>query len=362
MSLPRSVRSYAGYVLAAAGLVWVLHDVNPGSLAAQARGLEWAWIWPALAFDVLSYAAQGWRWRVLLEPLGRISVFETTRAIYAGLFTNEVLPMRMGEVVRAWVVARRLGVGLPATAPSVVVERLLDAAWLAVAIGITAMAVPLPRELTRAADVLGAVVLVLAAAFVYLALRKSGPQQRGGGGRIARLLAAMRSGLQAIGFSRKLWLAAAASVAVLLAQILAFWLVMRAGGLHLPFWAGAAVLLIIHLGTAIPNAPANVGSYQFFCVLGLTLFGVPKPQAAALSFIVFIVLTVPLWLLGSLALSTSGLTLAKARKIEKSALSERHGHAHRRDAEDAEITQRGNHGNHWFFSALPLRSRRLRGE
>ena len=71
-------------------------------------------------------------------------------------------------------------------------------------------------------------------------------------------------------------------------------------------------MIIVHLGTAIPNAPANVGTYQFFCVLGLSLFGVEKPLATALSVLIFVVLTIPLWLLGWLALHKSDFRLARA--------------------------------------------------
>ena len=61
------------------------------------------------------------------------------------------------------------------------------------------------------------------------------------------------------------------------------------------FATGLAVFIIVHLGTLVPGAPANVGSYQFFTVLGLTLFGVEKAAAAGFSFVVFTVLTAPLW-------------------------------------------------------------------
>ena len=54
-----------------------------------------------------------------------------------------------------------------------------------------------------------------------------------------------------------------------------------------------AVFLIVHLGIAIPNAPANVGTFQLFSVLGLTLFGIKKSAAAAFSVLAFAILTVP---------------------------------------------------------------------
>ncbi len=88
---------------------------------------------------------------------------------------------------------------------------------------------------------------------------------------------------------------------------------MMAYGLSTPFWVGAVVFLIVHLGTAVPNAPANVGTYQFFCVIGLTMFGIEKTLATGFSVVVFVLLTIPLWVIGFFALSRSGTTLYTIR-------------------------------------------------
>ena len=64
-------------------------------------------------FDILSYVCQGMRWSLLLHPIGRISTFQATEAIYAGLFVNEILPMRLGEVLRIYLVSRWDGRVLP---------------------------------------------------------------------------------------------------------------------------------------------------------------------------------------------------------------------------------------------------------
>ncbi len=73
------------------------------------------------------------------------------------------------------------------------------------------------------------------------------------------------------------------------------------------------VLLIVHLGTSIPNAPGNVGTYQFFCVVALSFFGIDKARAAGFSIAAFVILTAPFWAIGSLALARSGLSLRGAR-------------------------------------------------
>jgi hypothetical protein len=69
---------------------------------------------------------------------------------------------------------------------------------------------------------------------------------------------------------------------------------MRGYRLDLPVSAGIIVFLIVRLGTALPNAPANVGSFQFFTVFGLSLFGVNQTHAAGFSLVVFLILTAPL--------------------------------------------------------------------
>ena len=121
-------------------------------------------------------------------------------------------------------------------------------------------------------------------------------------------------GIRTIGTSRFFFMSLVVSVFILIFQIIALWLLMVAYDLHLSIWAGAVVLLILHLGTAIPNAPSNVGTYQFFSVVGLTLFGVEKTVAASFSVVTFLVLTIPLWVIGLIALGQTGMTLATIRQ------------------------------------------------
>lgn len=308
---------YAGIVLAVGGLIWVLHDVHPGRMLASIRAMDWLWLVPAIAFDVLSYFCQGLRWRFLLTPLGRISAFSASEAIYVGLFTNEIVPLRIGELVRAFLVSRHLNCGVKQIIPSIAVERLFDAFWMAIAIGITAVFIPLPRDLARAADVLGILVLMATGLLLWVVLREAGhlPEPRPSlAGRITSFLSEMTRGLQKIGLTATFCRSLAISSAVLLFQAMAFSLVLIAYGIRLSPWAAVAVYLVVRLGTAIPNAPANVGSYQFFCVVGLTLFGVDKSVAAAFSFVVFAILTAPLWILGILSLTRTGMTLKAIRR------------------------------------------------
>jgi uncharacterized protein (TIRG00374 family) len=315
---PKAGSALLGYGIALACLVWVFHDVRWSALFSNLAVMNWWWVALAVALDVASYLSQGWRWSLLLRSRGRFSTLDAAEAIYSGLFVNEILPMRVGEVLRGYLAARRLRTTIPAVVSSMMVERFFDAVWLALAVGATILLVPLPHYMLQAEELLAGMVFVATALFVYLVLRGEAPasgnfEATGIAGRLRRLLVQLGGGIRDIGRSGQLYAAFAASSLVLVFQILAFWLVMWGYGLHLSFWHGAAVLLIVHLGTLVPGAPSNVGTYQFFTVLGLTQFGIDKTLAGGFSVVVFLILTIPLWVLGVIAFGRSGMTLQHLR-------------------------------------------------
>jgi len=313
----------AGYLIGAACLVWVFHGIHVERMLGYIGAMNWWWVIPAVACDVLSYVCEGVRWHYLLRPVGRLSVLRATEAVYIGLFTNEVTPMRLGELVRTYLAGRWMGKPISQVVPSMLVSRLVDAIWLALGFGLLAMFVPLPADLLVAGDVLGVVVVLLVVGFLVFLVAEPAVVSRwaeqGSPGRgllhsARSLVGRIGQGLLEIGTLRTLLAPAVISLGIPVFQAVSFWLVIKAYRLPLPLLAGAAVYLIVHFGTAVPNAPANVGSYQFFTVLGLGLFGTDKTAATGFSVVVFIILTLPLWALGLLALSRTGLTLDAIRK------------------------------------------------
>lgn len=319
--------------LALACLVWVFHDVNPRRLLAAMSISNWRFIGLAIIVDILTYVLQGLRWRLLLAPVGRLSCLRATQAIYAGLFTNELVPLRFGELVRAFLVSRWLSIPFAPVLPSIVVERLLDAVWLAAAIGLAGILVPLPREFIDAGYALGCIVLVAVALFLWLVYRGAKGSHLDAQNSPSRLVRAvsrfaseLASGLRKIGKPHRIVRAALLSAGMLACQILALWFILLGCRMNLSLSAGTIILLIIRLGTAVPNAPANVGSTQFFSVLALELFGVEKTLAAGFSITYFLVLTIPLWIIGLFAISNAGINISAIRS-EATALHRDSGYA-----------------------------------
>ncbi len=312
-----------GYLFALFSLIWVFHDISFSELVKTMINVHFEWTALAICFDILSYISQGVRWRLLLLTKGDISVVRATQAVYVGLFTNEILPLRIGELVRAYLVSRWLSRKLVSIIPSMAVERLFDSVWLALAIGLTAFFVPLPRDLLESEKILGTIVLIGTGLFLYLVFReeKTLDAKNADGRPLWKPIQIVKSfidrfamEMKEIGLSKLFYESFGVSFLILFFQIIAFWLVMEAFNLKLSFLAGAVVFVIVHLGTAIPNAPGNVGTYQFFCVVGLSLFGVDKTTATAFSVMVFIILTIPLLIIGLIALGRTGMSLTQIRR------------------------------------------------
>jgi uncharacterized protein (TIRG00374 family) len=197
---------------------------------------------------------------------------------------------------------------------------LFDGVWIALSIVLAAIFAPLPVDLIQAGETFGAAIALLVVLFICLVLRRPGPRREPRVAlewkplrAVAASLTQLSDGLRETGRTKEVYLAFVLSLFFLTLQTLAFWLIMLGYGLRLSLWIGVAVFVIVNLGTAIPNTPGNVGSYQFFTVVGLTMFGVEKTTATGFSLVVVTLLSLPLLAIGFLALSRSGMSLAAIR-------------------------------------------------
>ena len=279
--------------VATVGLRLALRGLDWPTFRSQVERLDWRWLAMAVVFDVISYLSQGLRWRFLLDGA---SIFTTTRAIYAGLFVNELVPLRPGEAVRAWLAARDLKLGVWSVVPAMVAERLMDAVWLAVGLLAALALSPFPPAIAHSVWLLtGGTVAAILAGWHFGANRWAAVEK-------------VKSGLRNP-------VALLVSSGFLVSQGLAFWAVAHASHLSLGLVSAFIVMMVVRIGTLIPGAPANVGAHQFSTVLGLSLFGVRQAEAAGFSMIVFTVLTVPLLVIGFLACVSAGVTWTDVRRL-----------------------------------------------
>jgi uncharacterized membrane protein YbhN (UPF0104 family) len=291
--------------VAAALAAWVLWNLDWAALGETLRTAHAGWIGLATASFALSLALKLARWRWLLaEVAPRIAWLPLARAYFLGQAANLIGFGRWGEVARVLWLRRESGVSGTGTASTVVAEKLLDLAFMALAGGWWLAFFLSPPEGVDQGS-LAAVSLASLGALALLAWRgqawMDGFQRRlaVSGSRAARWLApraaALASGMAGLTQRRHLGRLALLSAAIWGNMLLTNLLLLRAFDLPLSFALALSVLVVGLLGVVAHLTPANIGPAHWAGTLALTLFGVPRSTALAYAIVLHAIVTaVPL--------------------------------------------------------------------
>ncbi|HEY3742389.1 MAG TPA: lysylphosphatidylglycerol synthase transmembrane domain-containing protein [Bryobacteraceae bacterium] len=301
------------FAVSLGSLAWVLKGSELNDLGAELRDIHWGWIALAVISDVAVYVIQGWRWTLLLTPIARIPVFKSVRAIYVGLFANEVLPFRTGEVLRCYLQARWSETPFSVILASALTERLLDGLWLVLGLAFVVKFVKdLPPRMIDAGYIIAATVLTLAAVLVTAMLQKNWALRNLRNTGWQKSLRVLIEDLNLIGFSRYAGYAALASLPYLLMQIVPIWAVMRAYGLEdTRIEIAAVAMIVLRLSSVVPQAPGNIGLFNAAAVMALQLFNYDPAFAKRFSLVLWSAVTLPLLVCGSIALVLTGSRLGE---------------------------------------------------
>jgi hypothetical protein len=238
-----------------------------------------------------------------------------------GYMANNVLPLRAGEFVRVYVVARRWEHGFWTALATLVVERVLDSLSLVLILGVLVLLIPVPALFRNAAlvvlaiDVIG--VLLLAWLAVYpdagrRVLALIGRRWPDTAARLGRIYHTFVRGLGGVRSVKNLGPLLAWTVIVWVMPALAAWTTLRAVDLHLPFLAGWVVLAFVGLGISIPSAPGYIGVFHLAAAKAVELFGLSASAAVAFAIVYHATQFVPVTLVGWLYLVREGLSLGEA--------------------------------------------------
>ena len=342
----RSIRSIALFVavnvLSVLCLLWVLLAVDYRRLGHEIAHLHWGWVAAAIFTNLLSYVVQAWRWNLVLAPVAQIPLWRSIQAIYVGLFANEVLPLRSGEIIRCYLQAKWSEIPLSVTLASALIERIFDGIWLIVALLITIQKVHLPGFVRFGGLFLAALILVCGA---LLAVAMYWREQALDAILNARWFSWMHiliKDLHLIGHSRYLYYAFFMSVPFFLLQIVPMYAVLRAyeGLTHFPLSASLTLAVILRLNAVLPQAPGNIGTFNAATVLVLRLFrsyaAVPQGPlpgrrrvsvfeelARGFSLILWAIITLPLLVAGLIAVALAGINLGELHRGARSSMQER---------------------------------------
>lgn len=285
-----------------------------------------------LVLSVPSYLALIWvravRWRYLTDPIRPLANAPLARANAVGFMANNLFPLRMGEFVRSWYLARETGVSATAVFGTVVLERVIDTVAV---LALVLLVIPLRAGGADEGLERGALLLVPFAILPVVGLyalrrwpahveRIAVAVLRPFPGRVseraARMLHRFAEGLGALRGGRHLWWIAihsaviwlGLSVVPILAAFLALGIEMPAGQAILAAWTTQAA---IGVAVALPSAPGFFGIFHYACRLALVRFGVSPETAVAAGTLIHSVMWLSLTLLGLAVLRLRRTSLAE---------------------------------------------------
>jgi len=340
-----------GLALGLGLLAVAAHGVDLGQVWAALLRVKSTWAILALLAVLLTTAAKIGRWRTLFPKAQRPGLRLLGRALLVGQLTNALLPVRAGDLVRAYLVGGREQASRVTALGTIAAEKVFDVLFLLICAGLAAFSGYLPPWLNVSLAGLAVVGLLLFSLALVLPRRQvldwigrwagrlslrypldeteslrypldgkeplttaagrrypSDGKEPGGIGE--RLNGVLRQGLTGLAALRDPGMALVACI-----WSTAIW-AMAAATNYLLFWAfdltlsaGAALLLLVllHVGIAPPSSPGRLGVFHALTVLGLATFGVERPSALAYATVLHLIVYLPQIVLGGIAVGCEGI-------------------------------------------------------
>ncbi len=315
--------------LALSGLFsWLaLRGTDVSQVAASLLRADLASILWATALSYVVLWVRSMRWRLLLSTLGKTSTASVFKASLIGYMVNYLLPIRIGEVVRAYLVGTHGEFSRSAAMATVVVERIIDVLSILVIFACISPIIQIPVADEDLMDTLrtGTLALALAGvgALVSVLLFR----------RHARRLATLAESLLgrvAPAMTRQLWRIPAFAeglqmgwgfkgTALLTLYTLLIWaltvaqIVLLAEGfaIELPWAAGWLMLVALAVGVSVPSAPGMIGTFHYAAIVVLLLYGVARADAVSYAIALHAVSVFPILILGLAVTWLGGMSLRR---------------------------------------------------
>jgi len=307
-----------GLVISAICIVLILYFVDLHELVDAIREANVAWLALSVVISVIWLVVRSLVWRTLLRE--RASFRDAFLTVNEGYLLNNFLPLRLGELGRAFLLSRKADLTFMEILPTIVIERIIDLAFSAIILlGAVPFVPGMPEVFKRSAYVAGAVVVVGLVALYILAQKHDWALatfdkfsvrwpmlQRLGGDLLKSFfegLAILTDGwlfLRVLGLMTINWSIAIVQFLVLL---LAFF-----PAAQVP-WAMFG-LGAVAFGGAVPALPGGVGTYEASLSAALTLVTSDSARSLAAAIIAHVLAYLVSGALGIYALSTEGETLS----------------------------------------------------
>ncbi len=295
------------------------------------------WLLPSLLFTLLGLIIRAYRWRFFFPEHRKMRLNSLWVSVCIGYMANNILPFRMGEIIRAWILGKKENRSISESFGTIVMERVFDI--LSILILFVAFIfyfgssgdVVLPTWLKQGAWVLSA-ISVLALIFLVslrvwtdrsLKLIKLvlGPLPEKISSSILRLVESFIQGLSIFSSFSAIFSAFALSMVIWLDLSIAYYCLFLAVGIPSSVLISMFLIVGLAFAVSIPSAPGFIGTFHFVGKEILQIMGLDGNLEAYVLF-AHAMAYIPVVVLGFIYLSLENLSLNDLRKSIPTNLSD----------------------------------------
>ena len=280
-------RAAIGIAISVVALVLVARSVDIPAAWDALRAAQPGWLLVLVAFVILDLLNRAFRWRVLLAPIGRVAYRDSLAALLVGYLANNVLPARLGEIVRSHDLGERSGLSKSTLLGTIVVERVMDT-LVVVVVAALAIFVLSVRGIVASAVLVGVGVtaLLVVAILVGLVAHRLPGADRAARAinrwpRVHSALVRLRAGLAITANLRVMAVALALTVVSWTFSVLGFAAAAQSVGVEPTMGQAALLAAGVNLATAVPAAPGYVGTFELAAVTIAASVGIDREAALA---------------------------------------------------------------------------------
>lgn len=282
--------SAVAIALAAVLLYFSLKGIDWRRVGQILAGANVPYVIACCVLCTLALFLRAYRWRILLQAEGKVSVSTAFWATAAGYFGNNFLPARAGELVRTMMISSRSKLSKAFVLTTALSERLADGIALVTISALVLLTLPSrPGWLSQAAKpfaVAGGLALVALAVLPYLeqvfkAVTRAVRLPENLEIKLHHVIEHVLRGIKSFHHPSRLGGFLALTGVIWFLDALTTVTGAQALSLNISFPNALLLIAGLGLGSAMPSTPGYVGVWQFVAVNVLTPFGVSRTDAIA---------------------------------------------------------------------------------
>ena len=286
------MKKIIGIVFSVIFLILALYRANFAQIGKALIGVKLDWLILAVLVYLSTFIPRTLRWQRLLMPIKPFRFYGLLPIILVGYMANNLLPMRVGELFRAYFLKEKEKVSGSSALATILVERVCDGLTLVLVLAVVLVFFPQKEWVnilgwTAGAvfftGLIGTILLPRYGGLIQGAPLLSSLQDKPWGRWLITKFGAFLIGLRGLSSPADFAVIGTLSALIWFVEGVVLYLVTLAFGLSLSPAGIALVLVIINFSTMIPSGPGFIGTFQYAFVLSFGLLGIAKETAIAVS-------------------------------------------------------------------------------